>query len=210
MFRKSALLFALAMRMSGSAETVDREETRLAALRAIFPGMTIVRTEKRIDKSWRPDLPKPVLSFADGLRDEAVYRVSGPAANEVERCASENMETEKFSETRLVRFRMFRWPVERVHAAVVQYDFEGANPAGSCWSIALVVSLALQGESMRVADRRLLDPMHHSSIQSVRVVEVSGDGMDDLLVESDSGGAGDSGERPSPVQFAQCTIGRTG
>jgi hypothetical protein len=183
--------------MGGEAgQAVADEALRLAALRAIFPGMQVfVEPGKRIDKSW-PVKPKPgEIFFPDALANETVYSVAGKARNEAEQCASENLVTQKFSNTRQVRFRLFRWPNENGGGllAIFQYGFVGASPAGSCWSIGLLVHLVKNADNWRVRNQYLLNTQHHSSLQRVEPLDLTGEGVDELVVESDFGGAGTGG-----------------
>jgi hypothetical protein len=183
--------------MGGDAgQAVADAALRLAALQAVFPGMQVsVEPGKNIDKHW-PVKQKPgEMFFPDGLAKETVYRVIGEARNEAERCASENLVTQKLSSTRQVRFRLFRWPNENDGGllAVVQYDFLGASPAGSCWSIGLLLHLVKNAENWVARDQYLLDTQHHSSLQRVELLDLTGRGAAELVVESDVGGAGNVG-----------------
>ena len=175
---------------------VSDEALRLVALRAIFTDMQVsVDPGRRIDDSG-PKKPKPGEMYVpDAFANESVYRVIGAARNEVESCASENLGTEKFSNTRRVRFRLFRWPNEDDAGlvAVLQCDVLGASPAGSCWSVGLLVHLVKNAENWEARDEYLLDTQHHSSLQRVELLDLTGEGADELAVESNSGGAGTSG-----------------
>jgi hypothetical protein len=95
----------------------------------------------------------------------------------------------------MVRFRLFRWPGE--HGAglvgVFQYDFSGANPALSCPSIGLLVHLVKREGNWEVHGRYLLETIHHRSLQRVEPIELTSDGVPELVIESDFGGAGTAG-----------------
>jgi hypothetical protein len=68
--------------------------------------------------------------------------------------------------------------------AVLQYNFEDAIPLMACPTIGLLVEL-VNGE---VRDRYLLETTQHFSLQTVRLTSL-GTGADELVIESDFGGA---------------------
>jgi hypothetical protein len=74
--------------------------------------------------------------------------------------------------------------------AVLQYDFEDASPSMACPSIGLLVQLANVNGTWKVAEQYLLETEHHFSLQAIRMLDLTGDGVDELVVESDFGGAG--------------------
>jgi hypothetical protein len=174
-----------------SARPISDEALRLAALRAIFPGMEI--SADRSAKKPERTRPKPgAMFFPDALADEGVYRVVGKAMNEAEKGASEDLMTETFSHTRQVQFRLFGWPGENGAGllAVLQYDFLGARPAMACLSIGLLAHLVKDSKDWQVHNEYLLDMMHHSSLQKIDLLDLTGRGKIELLIESDGGGAG--------------------
>jgi hypothetical protein len=188
-----ALLCATAMGHD-VAQPVSDESARLVALRTIFPGMQVsLDRSKRIDDSW-PEKPKAgELFFPDALAGESVYTVAGGAINEAELESSENIITGKFSDARQVRFRLFRWPKENDTGmlAILQYDFPSASPTMSCPSIGLLVHLVRYAAKWAVKDQYLLETVHHTSLQGIRLLDLTGNGTDDdLVIESNSGGAG--------------------
>jgi hypothetical protein len=162
----------------------------MAALRAIFPGMQISLLEgKRIDDSW-PDQPRPAeLDSPDALAKENVYRAIGAPTNEAEKEASAPTLSGNPSNTRLVRFQIFHWPDSTGLLAVLQYKFEDATPAMACPSIGLLVQLANVKGAWEVRGRYLLETMHHFSLKTIRMLNLSGEGADQLAIESDFGGA---------------------
>lgn len=179
------MVFLLAaVAMADTAPMAD-ETMRMGALEAIFPGMRIaIVAGKHIDDSW-PDIPKPrQLNAPDAMAGESVYRVAGSATNEAERQASSQLVTGKASMTRLVRFQVFPWPDRATVLAVVQYNFEDAIPPMACPTIGLLVELV----NGKVRDRYLLETTHHFSLQTVRLTSL-GTGADELVIESDFGGA---------------------
>src|SRR5665213_2129108 len=100
---KYLFFLSAAIALADTAPVRD-ESLRIAALRAIFPGMPISLIDgKRIDDSW-PEQPRPSeLDSPDALGKENVYRVTGSAANEAEKQAAAQLITGKPSSTRLVR-----------------------------------------------------------------------------------------------------------
>jgi hypothetical protein len=186
--RTSALFLFAAFAMADTAPVAD-ESLRLAALRAIFPGMQISLLEgKHIDDSW-PEQPRPSeLDSQDALAGENVYRVIGKATNEAEKQASAQPVTGTPSTIRLVRFRIFHWPNSAGLLAVLQYKFEGAVPSLACPTLGVLVQLTNGNGAWEVRDRYLLETTHHFSLKTVRVLNLTGD-ADQLLIESDFGGA---------------------
>jgi hypothetical protein len=184
---------ALSALGAGTGQPISDEVLRLVALRAIFAGMHVSVDEgKRIDNS-SPAQPKAGdVVFPDGLAKETVYRVIGEARNGAEKCASEDAFNRKSSTTRRVRFRLFGWPNWGGGGMVValQYDFPGVNPANSCSSIGLLVQLKRTGEHWAVCDQYLLETAHHESLQRAELLDLVGDGVADLVVESNYGSAG--------------------
>jgi hypothetical protein len=183
------LLFALATVAMAETAPIADEALRIAALRAIFPGMQISLMDgKRIDDSW-PEQPRAAeFDSPDAFAKENVYRVGGAAANEAEKQAAAQLITGKPSATRLIRFQIFPWPNSKEMLAVLQYKFEDAVPSMAFSSLALLVHLANVNGTWQVRDRYLLDTMHHFSLKTVRMLNLSGE--DQLAIESDFGGAG--------------------
>lgn len=191
----ATLLCATAMG-NDTGQPVSDEGLRLAALRAIFPGMLVsLDRSKRIDDSW-PEKPNAgELYFPDALAGESVYAVTGHAMNEAESEASKDIITGKVSNTRQLRFQLFRWPKENDTGllAVLQYDFPGASPAMSCPSVGLLVHLKRNTADWAVEEQYLLETVHHHSLQGIRLLDLTGEGADELVIESNSGGAGTAG-----------------
>jgi hypothetical protein len=179
-----------------TGQPVSDEGLRLAALRAIFPGMLVsLDRNRKIDDSW-PEKPKAgELYFPDALAGESVYAVTGHAMNEAESEASKDISTGKVSNTRQLRFQLFRWPKENDTGllAVLQYDFPGASPAMSCPSVGLLVHLKRNTADWAVEEQYLLETVHHHSLQGIRLLDLTGEGADELVIESNSGGAGTAG-----------------
>ncbi len=185
---KFALFLIASIAMAETVPLTD-ETVRLTALRAIFPGMQISLLEgKRIDDSW-PEQPRPAeLNAPDALAKENVYRVIGKPTNEAEKQASAPTLSGNPSTTRLIRFQIFHWPDSTGMLAVLQYKFEDAIPSLACPSLGLLVQLANVNGAWEVRDRYLLETMHHFSLKGIRMLNLSGEGADQLAIESDFGG----------------------
>jgi hypothetical protein len=185
---KYLLFLVAAIALADTAPIAD-ESVRMNALRAIFPGMQITLVPgKRIDDSW-PEQSRPSeLAAPDALAKENVYRVTGKAMNEAETQAATQPITGKPSTTRLIRFQVFPWPNSADLLAVLQYKFEDAVPPMACPSLGLLVQLANVNGAWEVRDRYLLETMHHFSLKTVRMLNLTGT-RDSLAIESDFGGA---------------------
>ena len=182
-----------AFAMSGAPVSSADEGLRIVALETVFSGMHVSADQSRKLDDSRPAKPKPgEIVYPDALANAAVYRIIGAAQNEAERCASEDAFTRKTSSTRVVRFRLFRWPGEGEAGllAVIQYSFLGVNPAMSCPSIGLLAHLVRNAEKWDARDEYLLDTTHHDSLQRIDVLDFAGDGANQLVIESSYGGAG--------------------
>lgn len=162
-----AIIVCLVCVWAADTPPITDETLRRAAIQALFPGLEITA-------------------------DASSYSISGLPQSQVEKCASENMQTEKFESERQLSLRLYRWPgrSEQGMVAVLQYNYPRASPAGSCWSIGRVVHLVPAGGEWRVHDQFLLEAQHHTSIPSIRMLDLTGDGVAELVVESDSGGVG--------------------
>jgi hypothetical protein len=123
--------------------------------------------------------------FPDALAKEKIYRVTNAPANEIERCAAAG----KPLGQREVRFRLYGWPGRNVSelVGVFQYAFTGREPDWSCASVGLIVRLVRTGEKLEVTERFLLDAQKHESLHNVQLVDINGDGSQELIVESDFG-----------------------
>jgi hypothetical protein len=187
----SIVLCAAAVGDDASGPVSD-EAQRLAALEAIFPGMQIsVDPNQKIDYSWPKKPAAGKLFFPDALVEESVYSVTGRATNKAESWASDNLITRRHSTARQVRFKLFRWPNESDLGllAILQYHFPRASPAMSCPSIGLLVHL-VKNASWTVKDQYLLETVHHHFLQGIRLLDLTGQGADELVNESNAGGAG--------------------
>jgi len=184
-----ALFLFTTLTLADTAPFAD-ENLRMSALHAIFPGMQIsFLPGQRIDDSWPLEPTRNALNSPDALARENVYRVIGKATNEAEKEASDQLITGHPSNTRLVRFQIFPWPDGAGLLAVLQYKFDQAVPSMACSSIGLMVHLAKVAGSWRVRDRYLAETAHHFTLQTIRSVDLTGDGVDELVIESDFGGA---------------------
>ncbi len=164
---------------------------REAAIQAVFAGMKVSREAGKSahEVSSKPDPER--ISRPDALAGEAVYRVEGRATNEAERCAAEDMVTQRFSEVRQVRTRVFRWPGRAATEllVVVQYAFEGASPGGFCWSLGLLAHVVQRAGVWERREQYLLETQHHDAIQRAELLDLDESGVPMLVVESGVGGA---------------------
>jgi hypothetical protein len=160
---------------------------REAALRGAFPGAEIRDISAR---SSAPTATVTDIAFPDAMSGEAVYAVVGPALDEAEKCAAEDVTTEEGGRTRLVTWKTFHWPGDdSAMLLVAQYEFVDARPSLACPSVAVTVRLEKAGNTWVAVDRHVFEMMHHGSIQRVSLLDLAGTGSNYLLVESDFGGA---------------------
>jgi hypothetical protein len=177
------------------AEPIADEMTQSEILKAVFPKTAVqVVVGRSINESWRPKDRRKDLFFPDALAAERVYHVSGPPVGEIERCASENMETETFFQTRELRMRLYPWPGAADSRsdvlAILQYKFLKAAPAGSCYSIARLLHVSRRMGTWHVNLSFLMDTTHHTAINRIDLVDLDGDRIEELVIESNSGGGG--------------------
>jgi hypothetical protein len=194
----AAILSAIAFGEHAAAPVSD-ENLRVVALKTVFPGGQI-----SMDRGTKIERVKPTRFNsgayvpADGLAGEKVYRVVGKAMNDSERVASEDVATLRVSETRQVRFMVFRWPYEDIAGllVVLQYDFQGVHPALCCLSIGLLAHLVKDRVgNWTLADQFPFETAHHSRLGRIELLNLGGDGTNDLVIESNFGGPGTGGTR---------------
>ena len=182
----SVALIATAGILCGAEPLVD-EGLRIRILRALFPEMAVsLAPERSIDYTWTTQTRAPLV-FPDALASENVYNVGGPPSDDLERCAAQDMLSRHASETREVRFRVFPWPASNRGEilAIVQYRFSEAKPAGSCRSIAFLVRLAPSNGKREVRERFLLNGGYLHQLESIRWINLTSSGYQELVVESD-------------------------
>ena len=183
--RMLLLLFVLAPLSASGAQMVTDEMLRIQALAAIFPNTSVkVLRGKRLDNS------DTSAESPDALKDEKVYEIAGPPSGEDEQCASDDvLNPGSRSPIREVRFEMFR-VAQASYAVVVQYNFPKANPAMACPSIARVLLLENENGRFKTIAARDLETVHHWDIEMIRFARLQGTAAQQLIVESDAGGAG--------------------
>jgi len=162
------------------------ESLRREALLAVFPGaMITVAVDRTLDLTHRSLEVSRTVVFPDALAREKIYRVTSAPANEIERCAA----AAKQLGEREVRFRLYGWPGRNVSEllGVFQYAFAGHEPDWSCASVGLIVRLVRDGEKLQVTERFLLDAQKHESLHNVQLLDLTGDGSAELIVESEVG-----------------------
>jgi hypothetical protein len=194
----AATSFAVAASTADSGQPITDEALRLRVLNAVFPNMQIsVVAGAKIDDS-APIGRKPndaFLFFPDAMKEEKVYTVVGHAMNAAERAASSNVIDNSFSATRQVRIKLFHWPgdPESGMLAILQYKFPDANPPMSSPSLGVLAHVVGEARKARVQDEYLLETTHHGAIEGIRMADFNGDGANELVIESDWGGAGTIG-----------------
>lgn len=188
-------VLSLATLAAEPSHPISDEPLRLTALEAIFPGMQIsFDPSKKIDDSPPRKQQSTELYFPDALADEGVYTIIGRPSYKAEAWAAEDIITGRNSRIRRLRFKLFQWPNDKAGLlAVLQYDFSGASPPSSCPSIGLIVHVANDSMKWRVKERFLLETVHHHSLQRVELIDLTGSGVYDLVIESAWGGAGVAG-----------------
>jgi hypothetical protein len=185
------------------------ESVRMQALGTIFHGMSISVVEgQSIDDSWHPYGGRDNLDFPDALKAERVYQIVGNAVSETERCTAGDVLSRKLSTVRELRFQVYPWPGNNSPTdllAILQYRFKSVNPPGACTSIGRLVRVTKSTSVWKVGAEFLFDTTHHTAIQSIRLIDLSSDGVEELLVESDSSGGGYVG---SALTILDVTAGR--
>lgn len=194
MFLRYLMLMFVAAVLVAS-EPISSEPVRVEILNAMFPGTVIAVVPGRsIDDASRGNDGFRDYHHADAMRNERVYTVSGAAVGETERCAAEDLVEGTFSKTRELRFQVFRWPGGRGASsevvAIAQYRFAGASPAFGCLSIGRLFHVRHEAGRWAVRGDLVLETTHHSRLMAVRLADLSGDGLEELIVESDRGGGG--------------------
>lgn len=137
----------------------------------------------------------PALLFPDALKSDRGYRVIAPLIDRAERCAaSDDISGQVISDTRELRFQTYAWPGAKDPGdeilVVAQYVFAGANPPGACTSIARLARVVRRDGQWRKSDDLVLETTHHTGLQRIQLVDLNGDGIDELVVESDMDGGG--------------------
>ena len=177
MDRLTLLFLTLVPSIAFGQTTAPEERLRLEVLHAVFPGTQISRMAA----------PPPAEVVDDALAGEPYYRIHGPAKNQAEDCACQEIITGKRSLDREVRLRVV--PRAKSLFAVLQYEFIGASPAAACWTLGMAARVA-EG---KIEGEYLFHTLRHGTIDSIRVLDLSGDGKTHLVVESDSGRAASGG-----------------
>ncbi len=184
-----ALSVACGRPIASGAELVTDEATRLKVLAAVFAGMSITAVPgKHIDDSRRWPAGKVELDFPDALKRKIVYRITGAPTTENETCASDDIIKQNQSAVREVRAKIYNVSPARF-VAVAQYKFVDANPAMACPSIARITLVEDKAGVFTASSKFEPDTLHHWGLHRIEMAS-SGDTAEQLLVESDFGGAG--------------------
>jgi len=184
-----ALFLACAASLYAAGEPIPDEALHLEVLAKLFPGLTVRPLQGRTVDTGHTEGVKHPIPFPDGFARAAVYQVVGSAATELEVCASRRDTARKAELPREVRLQLYRWPVGAPSEllAVVQYRFPNAEPGPRCTSIAYLAHTTGEGAGREILELEALNPWRHFALQSVQLVDLTGDGIPELLVESDTG-----------------------
>lgn len=178
-----SLLVLLGLRcIPGIAATPVADLGRLeTVLKDIFPGAVVTREwDMHLDSTYSVGS----IEYPDALRREPVFFVTGTKA-------TTRTGTERYTGPRLVRLKLFALPAAHSPVrllGILQYRFlDPAISAGS--SVSTAVLLEEGTPTWRVASQFTLDTMHHSTVTGIQLVDLDGDGREELLLDSQSGGA---------------------
>jgi hypothetical protein len=162
---------------------------RQEALAKLVPGMFTRYMPGLAAGTSRTIGVKHPLSFPDAFAGEKVYHVTGKLGTSMEACASANEPPSKALSTRELRFQLYRWPVGAPSEllAVVQDRFPDARPGPTCTSVGFLAHLTGEGKDREVLEITALDTWRHYAFQSVQLVDLTGDGIPELAIESDTG-----------------------
>lgn len=168
------------------------EALRRQILATVFPQMQVSAVFGKLHpRNKRPR--GALIFFPDAMAGERLYRILGPPSGEAEECASEDVVSRTKSNIRELSFLAYRWPGRSDVLAVLQYEFKGVSPAGACFSIGRLIHLANGDGSWRIVEDIVFDTQHHGGFEQIEFADFGGNGTDELLVESDWGGAGTFG-----------------
>ncbi len=182
---KVFLCATCALPIFAATQPIADEQLRVDTLAQLFPGsMVTTAVDRDLDLSRRLGDAKHYVSYPDAFAKERIYRVTGAPANQIERCAASG----RLRAEREIRMQMFAWPRRAGEfVAVIQYAFPGRDPDWSCASIGLIAHVTVVADRPKITDRFLLDAQKHEALQNVMLTDLTGDGVEELIVESDSG-----------------------
>jgi hypothetical protein len=168
---------------------ITDETIRQEALAKLVSGMFTRYMPGQAADTSRTIGSRHPLGFPDAFAGEKVYYVTGNLGTSTEMCASANEPPSKALSTRELRFQLYQWPVGAPSEllAVVQYRFPQARPAFNCTSLGFLAHLTGEGTEREVLEITVLDAWRHYAFQSVQLVDLTGDGIPELAIESDSG-----------------------
>jgi hypothetical protein len=177
----------LALLMFAATDPITDEALRLEALRAVFPGMPVVAVAGK-----RIKVPKVNRETdPDALAGEQIYRVTGQPQDKTEQCAAESVIDLRLASTHEVAIRVYAWPRSSTEfVAILQYAFPGSRSAMSCLSIGMLAHLSRRHDKLAPTEQLVMDTTHHYAITGVQLVDLTGDGIEELVVESNNGGGG--------------------
>lgn len=185
-------LFVFAPSVIG-AELLTDEQTRMQALRLMFPSARVSDTlTKPADGSYNNLIGSEKLPLIDALRDERQYRVTAPAESDERDEAGDVAEPDKpLSDTRLVRLRLYRLRASAVREhlvlAIMSYSFADVNPPRCCRVIGRIALLSAELTSVLDTIRNM--PYAFTIFTVIRFFDANGDGTEDFIVSADFSGA---------------------
>lgn len=205
--RDAVILIVAPLTLLG-AQQITGDDAAAEILGAAFPGMTVRKVDRTINDSWRMGRN---LFFPDALAREPVYIVDGQPEGAHERCAASSAlstpNEEKPARRRELRMRACPWPGKKDDVlAIVQYRFLDARPPGSCESIGRLFHLDRRGGMLRNKDSFVFDTTHHRALNGIRLVDLDGDGIEELLVETNAGGGGGHASHLVVLSLIQATF----
>lgn len=186
--RLAILLLGAAWRLL-AADPITDETVRREALAKLARGMSVRYMPGQAADTSRTFGREHPLTFPDAFAGEKVYDITGQTISSLETCASANEPPGKALSTRELRFQLYRWPVGDPSEllAVAQYRFPNAKPGFTCTSIGFLAHLTGEGEARDVLEMKVLDTFRHYAFQSIQLVDLTGDGIAELAIESDTG-----------------------
>ena len=185
-----AILLLACVRLLAAVEPIADEAIRLEVLAKFFSGLFVRPMPSLTADTSHTVGSRHPIPFPDAFAGEKVYQVTGQLVTDLERCAGANQASKALS-IREVRLQLYRWPVGAPSEllAVVQYRFPNAKPDYQCTSIGFLAHLTGEGADRELLETKFLEAWSHHAIQSVQLVDLTGDGVPELLIESDVGDA---------------------
>ena len=186
---------------ASAADRVADEESRVEALRLIFPGARVAVLPAKADEelgSVADPIGRVVATVRNALAPGPEYSVIGPVSKDEEDAATDITRPVKeqwVSDKRKLRMQLYRWnrtdsPQSPLHLAILNYVFTGVQPARCCHAVGRLVLLS--GTLDRVLDSFEVAPWAFSMFTSVAFIDVGGSG-EKLMIGVDYSGVSSIG-----------------